>query len=399
MVGSQSGSGNRWQGYSHQELYDMLHSGPGGGAAGTAADQWSGLSSALADIQQDISSGISNSGASWVGAAADSAYDALGPLGDWAEQASTAAEVMRVSAELQGNLLGKARADMPAPVPVDAEAPHGYSSLISQIFGGQLDYEIQEAAANAAEQRAYQVMAAYESGTSDNTATLGDFGQPPNLVVDTHPITAAAARARVRVPEEESHPIPRARTEEPALRRVTEEPEPESRTAPRTAPTTTRSAEPAEPTEQSSTGQSSSGTTTEPEPAEPTVAPASPTTSTAPPVAGRPTKPRAGTEAPTSEKPAPREPAPGKPVSGRPAQPNTTVDSGTSARSAKPKRESAPAAPSDTPAGGPVVAPRSGQAAEDEVIDNPGYLVQADDVFGYSSVRNLVSPPVIGDAE
>ena len=44
----------RWQGYSHQQLYDMLHSGPGSQAAGTAVDRWSGLSGALADIQQDI---------------------------------------------------------------------------------------------------------------------------------------------------------------------------------------------------------------------------------------------------------------------------------------------------------------------------------------------------------
>lgn len=116
--GSVTASGNRWQGYSHQQLYNMLHSGPGPAAAGTAADRWSSMAVALSDIQQDISSGVAASGAAWVGAAADSAHGALNPLGQWAEQASSAADVMRISAELQGDLLSKARADMPVPVAV-----------------------------------------------------------------------------------------------------------------------------------------------------------------------------------------------------------------------------------------------------------------------------------------
>ena len=52
--GSGTASGNRWQGYSHQQLYNMLHSGPGPAAAGTAADRWSTMAGALSDIQQDI---------------------------------------------------------------------------------------------------------------------------------------------------------------------------------------------------------------------------------------------------------------------------------------------------------------------------------------------------------
>lgn len=190
-MNADQGTARRWQGYTHQELYDMLHTGPGGSAAGTAADRWSGLSSSLADIQQDISAGVTASGAAWTGGAADAARDALGPLGDWARQASNAAEVMRVSTELQGSLLGRARADMPAPVPVTAERPSGLTTTIAHLFGAQTDYEIQEAASNAATQKAYQVMLDYESGTQDNTETLGEFGLPPELVVDTAPITSA----------------------------------------------------------------------------------------------------------------------------------------------------------------------------------------------------------------
>ena len=194
-----SGSENRWQGYSHQELYNQLHTGPGANAAAPAADTWSGLSDALDELQQDISTGVSASGATWVGVAADSARDALGPLGDWAQQAAAAANMMRISTELQAGLLAKARADMPAPIPVTAEQPDGMVTALQHLIGEQTDHEIQEAASNAAEQKAFQVMAEYESGTTDNTSTLGDFGQPPELTVDSSPIAiGAAARAEAR---------------------------------------------------------------------------------------------------------------------------------------------------------------------------------------------------------
>lgn len=181
-----SGAGARWQGYSHEQLYDMIHSGPGSGAAGAVADTWSGMSGALSDIQQDINQGVTASGATWVGAAADSARGALGPLGEWAQQASTAADVMRVSVELQGDLLGKARADMPVPVAVPQQ------SQIGQLVTSQVDYEVTEMASQVAAQRAFQVMAQYEAGTTDNMSSLGDFGEPPKLVVDTAPVTGIA---------------------------------------------------------------------------------------------------------------------------------------------------------------------------------------------------------------
>jgi hypothetical protein len=160
------------------------------------AGRWSGLSDALTEIQQNITTGVATSGATWEGTAADAARYALAPLGDWAEQAAAAADTMRMSTELQGGLLAKARADMPPPVPVTAEQPNSSITAIAHLFGFQTDHEIQEAASNAAEQRAFQVMAEYEASTSENTSTLGDFGMPPALVVDTSAMPpAGAARA------------------------------------------------------------------------------------------------------------------------------------------------------------------------------------------------------------
>ncbi|HEX5496506.1 MAG TPA: PPE domain-containing protein, partial [Mycobacteriales bacterium] len=189
--------GNRWQGYSHQELYDMLHSGPGSGAAGAIADRWSGMAGALSDIQQEINAGVTKSGAAWIGTAGDAARNSLGPLGEWAQQAATAADVMRISTELQGDLLAKARADMPAPVAVPQQP-----GQIGQLVTAQVDYEVAEMSSQLAAQQAAQVMAQYEAATNDNTSTLGDFGEPPALIVDTTPITGPVVRTSVRVPDQ-----------------------------------------------------------------------------------------------------------------------------------------------------------------------------------------------------
>jgi hypothetical protein len=195
-VGRDNGSGHRWQGYSHQELYDMLHAGPGSAAAGTVADRWSAMAGALADIQQEIAAGVTAAGATWDGSAADSARSAIGPLGEWAQQASTAADVMRISTELQGDLLAKARADMPVPVAVPPQP-----GPVGRLVTAQVDFEVAELASQVAEQQAHQVMAQYEAATGDNTSTLGDFGEPPTLVVDTTPITGPVVRGSVHVPE------------------------------------------------------------------------------------------------------------------------------------------------------------------------------------------------------
>jgi hypothetical protein len=204
-VGANAGTDNRWQGYSHQELYDQLNSGPGAEAATPVVDTWAGMSQAFDELQHDIGAGVTASGASWEGVAGDAARGALGPLGDWAQQASTAADMMRISTELQGSLLAKARADMPAPVPVTAEQPNAAMTLLQHLIGEQTDHEIQEASANAAEQKAFQVMAQYESATFDNTATLGDFGQPPELTVDTSPI-ATTTRPGIRSTRSHTEP-------------------------------------------------------------------------------------------------------------------------------------------------------------------------------------------------
>ncbi|MHA6798429.1 PPE domain-containing protein [Bounagaea algeriensis] len=178
-------SDHRWQGYSHAELYEQINAGPGPDGSTDPARRWTELTRALDEIDEGIAAAVRSAAADWEGAAADSARDGLRPLGDWAAQARHAAETMRERAEQQAEFISRARRDMPPPVQVTAEEPGAAATLLTHLFGGQTDYEHQEARKAAAEQRAHDVMRSYETSTETNTTALATFERPPRPVVDT----------------------------------------------------------------------------------------------------------------------------------------------------------------------------------------------------------------------
>ncbi|MCP2203093.1 PPE domain-containing protein [Lentzea flava] len=180
---------HRWQGYSHKELYERIHAGPGPAASFASMERWTGVSAALSEINDDLHKGITLSGARWVGKASEMAQAGLNPIAAWADSARTGADVMRYSAELQANHISKARADMPPPVTVTAEQPGALVTGLTHLFGGQTDHEKQEAAQDAAERRAREVMSTYASSTTANTSTLGQFSQPPQLQISSTGVT------------------------------------------------------------------------------------------------------------------------------------------------------------------------------------------------------------------
>lgn len=393
-MGRDGGGGNRWQGYSHQELYDMLHSGPGAAASGGVADQWSELAGVLTDIQQELNAGVRGSGASWVGTAGDAARGALGPLGEWAQQASTAADVMRISTELQGDLLGKARAAMPAPVPVPQQP-----GQIGQVLAAQVDYEVTEMASQAAAQQAYQVMAQYEAATDDNTSTLGDFGEPPTLVVDTTPISGPVVRSAVDSrdvtgsgsrPATGTVPTPAEPEESPAARRSTPPPrsadeapvvegaeEAASTTdaAPETGLAAGATATPrVTTTPGGTTGPSDTGTTS-PSGATPTT-PASPSAPGAPPDVRSGTRTGSPSTTPSSFDPS-------------------AVNSDVTPSPTIPVSRDHDSSGSRFPGAAMVPAARRADDDDQDDIHESKYLIEADDIYGDPQTY---TPPVIGES-
>ena len=189
---------NRWRGYEHPELYSMINAGPGAAASDPQTTYWQGLAKELNELDQDLNTKLSQLGSRWEGPASESATTGLTPLASWASDAKTGADVMKVSSEDQGQFVSDARSNMPEPLEVTTPAPSGwdYAKAVGASmlgFGGPAadvaqqaeDNEAQEAAKNAAEEKAVQTMQTYESSSTWNRTTLGTFVAPPDVVVST----------------------------------------------------------------------------------------------------------------------------------------------------------------------------------------------------------------------
>src|SRR6266496_3110612 len=190
--------GHRWRGYEHPELYNMINEGPGAEASVPQTTYWSGLSKELTEVDTQLNDRLSKLGSSWQGSAAESAQSGLTPLAAWASDAETGSSVMKASTEDQGQFVSDARSNMPPPVKVTTPAPSGWdyaaaagaallgnSGPALDVANQANDNEAQEAAKDAAEQKAVATMQTYESSSTWNRSTLGTFVAPPDVVVST----------------------------------------------------------------------------------------------------------------------------------------------------------------------------------------------------------------------
>jgi len=177
----------RWRGYTHQELYDAINSGPGASASADPAARWDAISGALSEISGDLTSGIGAAHQHWGGAAAESALGGIAQLARWAHDAHANAASVRASAEAQADYVTRARADMPVPVKAPEPGPGGWLGDLVSLFTGQVDAEIIEAAQDAAATRAFEVMSTYEHNTAANTGSLRAFDAVP-VVTAARPV-------------------------------------------------------------------------------------------------------------------------------------------------------------------------------------------------------------------
>jgi hypothetical protein len=188
----------RWRGYGHPELYNMINTGPGPGASDQQTTYWSSLTAELELIDSDLAKALAEINATWEGAASESAQSGMTPLQSWASDARTGTTVMRTSTELQADYVSTARAEMPQPVPVTTPAPSAWDvglAGVAAVFGNPcpaaavaaqaIDHECQEAAQDAAAQKAVDTMNVYQQNSTWNANTLGTFVPPPDVVVST----------------------------------------------------------------------------------------------------------------------------------------------------------------------------------------------------------------------
>lgn len=184
-MSEQAPDATRWQGYTHKELYRLLHEGAGPGASAEPSRRWAGLAGTLTDVGQDLQTAIDRSGSGWTGRAAGNAYSRLSELVGWAQQTATSAGEMRKSVESQAGHLAKARADMPAPQDAPPVAADPTTAPALQVISATTDKESAEAAAAGGEQRAFEVMATYQLNSDTTTGAMAAFSAPAELLGST----------------------------------------------------------------------------------------------------------------------------------------------------------------------------------------------------------------------
>jgi hypothetical protein len=185
MTNPAPADGTRWRGYSHKDLYTMLHDGPGAAASAEPSRRWAEISATLTEIGQDLQKALTLTGTAWQGRAAGAAYDRLSTSVAWATASGTSAAALRTAVEDQAEHIARARADMPAPADVPAQQPDPTVPPAVQVVQTQTDAEPAEAAASSAEERAVEVMTAYETATNGTTTALAKFDVPPEVVPNT----------------------------------------------------------------------------------------------------------------------------------------------------------------------------------------------------------------------
>ncbi len=176
-----TGDTARWRGHTHEELYKLLHDGPGAAASADPSRRWAELAATLTEVGQDLRKALNLTNVAWSGRAAGAAYDRLSRTATWAEVTGESAAEMRKAVEDQAAHIAKARADMPAPEGVTPVAPDPTLAPAVQVAGAQTDLEAGEATAASGEERAFEVMATYQENTETTVEALASFDKPAPL--------------------------------------------------------------------------------------------------------------------------------------------------------------------------------------------------------------------------
>lgn len=175
----------RWAGYTHEELYELVHTGPGPAASQYAEGRWYGARFAIELVEARLSKAIADAGSGWEGQAAAATTAGVSPLGAWA--LSSADEALRTTRALESQAADAdhVRRSMPAP---ETSPGDGYG-----VTPGFLaDWSAADRRRDQQAQRAVDLMAQYTERSMDNFVNLGRWTAPPEVVF-TQPATPGAS--------------------------------------------------------------------------------------------------------------------------------------------------------------------------------------------------------------
>ncbi|WNV91612.1 PPE domain-containing protein [Umezawaea sp. Da 62-37] len=109
-----------WMTYTHQELYDMVHTGVDLTSAASVKDNWTTLGTTLAEVKDQLIGAIFASSSGWEGESAEKARDGLLTVVKWAENTSDHANNVAECITVEIQHVQTAREQMPPPAPAPA---------------------------------------------------------------------------------------------------------------------------------------------------------------------------------------------------------------------------------------------------------------------------------------
>lgn len=112
-----------WMTYTHQELYDMVHTGVDLTSAASVKDNWTTLGTTLAEVKDQLISAVFASSSGWEGESAEKARDGLLTVVKWAENTSDHAVNVAECISLEIEHVVTAREQMPVPTPAPTPVP------------------------------------------------------------------------------------------------------------------------------------------------------------------------------------------------------------------------------------------------------------------------------------
>ena len=134
-----------WMVYSHERLYEMVHTGVNLESANAAATNWQKIAEDIANVRQNLFKAVENSTDGWDGKSAQLAREGLITVTDWVHDTSTYAQKVSSAITTETNNVEAARAAMPPPPaapepPVPNPAPVSMPTrLRDQVFADRLD--------------------------------------------------------------------------------------------------------------------------------------------------------------------------------------------------------------------------------------------------------------------
>jgi PPE family len=175
---------------SHETIYQHITGGADSAGLMDASQGWRSVAAKLQDLHGVVEQAIRGISAAQQGAAADAATHATIALMPWLDSSVAAANAMAARIAEQAGSFAHTRNNMPQPVKVPevsfSQDPGTWMAdhAVEWLPGIQTQHERDQVAAQQAEQRARELMTAYQGSSNDNLVVSQEFTAAPAVVAD-----------------------------------------------------------------------------------------------------------------------------------------------------------------------------------------------------------------------